>query len=399
MKYIVFIGLLIFAVACKNKVKPIAVKNGSFYTCSMHPQVMQETPGKCPICGMELIAVKKTAGQLNGIVSLSDQQVQLGNIITDTIGKSSLGDKTVLTATLAVDETKSVTINGRIAGRIEKLYFKSIGDYIHHGDRLYDLYSETLNNAKQEYLLALEKQKKLDNSIIDFKQVIESSRNRLLLWGMSESQIAELTKTKNNSSVTTFYSSEDGYISNLESHEGDFLTEGTIIFRLANLSSLWAEAQVYTTQLSEIDRKGAATVRIPDLSKEIKGRIEFVNPEINPATRINLIRVAIPNSDGLLKPGMPAYVELKNRQTNYLTLPIGAVIRNEKGSVVWLTVGHNTYKSVIVQTGLEDGDMVEISSGLKPGDIVVTNGAYLLNSEYIFKHGADPMAGHDMGKM
>jgi Cu(I)/Ag(I) efflux system membrane fusion protein len=322
--------------------------------------------------------------------------VQLGNISADTIGNNLLGDKTVLTATLAVDETKSITINGRIAGRIDKLYFKSPGDFIHKGDRLYDVYSEALNNAKQEYLLALEKQKVLDNSIIDFKQVVESSRNKLLLWGMSETQIRELGTNKTNTPLTTFYSPADGYISELQSHEGDYISEGTTIFRLSNLSNLWAEAQVYSSQLSQIDHHATALVRIPDLSKEIKGQIDFVSPEINPATRINLIRVSIQNSNGQLKPGMPAYVELRNRQNNALTLPAGSVIRTGKGSIVWLMIGHNIYKSVMVETGLEDGDMVEIKSGLKTGDIVVTQGAYLLNSEYIFKHGADPMAGMDI---
>lgn len=393
------VGLILFTVACKNKVESVAEKNDSFYTCSMHPQIMQETQGKCPICGMQLIAVKKGAVQMDGIVSLSDQQVQLGNIMTDTIGKILVGNKTILTATLSIDETKSVAINGRIAGRIDKLYFKSVGGYIHRGDRLYGLYSETLNNSKQEYLLALEKQMALDNSIIDFKQIVESSRNKLVLWGMNESQISDLAKTKMNNPITTFYSPSDGYITDIQKHEGDYISEGTVIFRLANLSVLWAEAQVYTSQLSDIDHKASAIVRIPDLSKDIRGKIEFVSPEINPATRINLIRVAVPNTNGQLKPGMPAYVELKNRQTNALTLPAGSIIRNEKGSTVWVMVGHNTYKNVMVQTGLGDGDLVEISSGLKAGDVVVTNGAYLLNSEYIFKHGSDPMAGMDMSKM
>jgi Cu(I)/Ag(I) efflux system membrane fusion protein len=357
----------------------------------MHPQVMQETPGKCPICGMVLIAVKKGAIQMEGIVSLSNQQVQLGNIVTDTVGINSLGNKSILTATLAVDETRSVTVNSRIAGRIDKLYFKAMGDYIHKGDRLYDLYSETLNNAKQEYLLALTKQKTLDNSIIDFKQVVESSKNKLLLWGMSESQIDDLGKTKTNSVVTTFYSPSDGYVTDLKSHEGDYISEGTIIFRLANLSNLWAEAQVYASQLSEIDHKATVMVRIPELSKEIMGHIDFVSPEINPATRLNLIRVSVPNSNGQLKPGMLAYVELKNRQSNSITLPGRSIIRNEKGSFVWLMIGRNSYKTVMVETGLEDADLIEIRSGLKAGDIVVTNGAYLLNSEYIFKHWADPI--------
>jgi Cu(I)/Ag(I) efflux system membrane fusion protein len=158
---------------------------------------------------------------------------------------------------------------------------------------------------------------------------------------------------------------------------------------------LWAEAQVYTSRLPEFDPKGFATVRLPELGKEVNGTIQLVNPEINHDTRINLVRVAIPNANNQLKPGMPAYVVLKNRQRNSLTLPIDAVIRNEKMSTVWLQVDKNTFKSVMVQTGLETGDRIEIRSGLKEGDVVVTTGVYLLNSEYIFKKGASP-SGHDM---
>jgi Cu(I)/Ag(I) efflux system membrane fusion protein len=397
MKIFIALSLLILLFACKGKVKEIAQTSGTYYTCSMHPQVMKETPGKCPICGMELIHVKKGSGQHQDAVVLSDQQVQLGNIQVDTVRKSAIGDKTVLTATLNVDEIKSATVNARVAGRIEKLYFKSTGAYLRKGDRLYDLYSEELNNAKQEYLLALEKQKVLDNSIIDFKQLIESARNKLLLWGMSEAGINELSKSKVSSSITTFYSPANGYITTLESHEGDYVASGAPILRLADLSSLWAEAQVYASRLSAIDPDSKATVQFPDLpGKEINGRLEFVNPEINPDTRINLIRIAIPNPGGLLKPGMPAYVVLRNNQSHSLTLPTAAVIRNANYNLVWLQTGHNTYKSVMVETGHEDGDRVEIRSGLKPGDIVVTGGAYLVNSEYIFKHGADPMAGMKM---
>lgn len=399
MKYLLSIAILLFLFSCKGKKKVVSQAPDVFYTCSMHPQVMEPKPGKCPICHMDLIPVEKKKATDADAIMLSEQQIQLGNIQVDTIGKGTIGNETVLTATLSIDETKSTTVSARISGRIEKLYFKQEGDYIQKGAKLYDLYSEELNNAKQEYLLALEKQRVLDNSIIDLKQLVQSARTKLLLWGMSEAQISELERAKKVSILTSFYSSASGYVTALESHEGDYVMEGGTIVRLANLSSLWAEAQVYTSQLPEFDPKGTAMVRLPDLGKELKGNIQFVNPEINPETRINLVRVTIPNKANQLKPGMPAYVVLKNRQVNSLTLPIDAVIRNEKMSTVWIQVDKNTFKSVMVQTGLESGDRIEIVSGLKEGDVVVTNGAYLLNSEYIFKKGANPMAGHDMSNM
>ena len=168
------------------------------------------------------------------------------------------------------------------------------------------------------------------------------------------------------------------------------MAEGGTILRLSDFSQLWAEAQVYTSQLSGIDVKGKARVRIPELGKEIDGKIELVNPEINPDTRINLVRVGISNKNGAFKPGMAAWVTIQNRENKALTLPAEAIIRNEKNSIVWLQTGKNTYKPVIVETGKEDFDRVEILNGLKEGDIVVTSGAYLLNSEYIFKKGTAP---------
>jgi len=372
---------------------------GTRYVCPMHPEITSDKPGNCPICGMKLIPVEKKKGTAADAIMLSDQQIQLGNIEVDTVGKRNIGDETTLTATLNVDETKTETVSARVSGRIDKLYFKNQGDYVPKGVRLYDLYSEELNNARQEYILALEKQATLDNSIIDSKQLVQGAKNKLLLWGMSESQINELARTKKASILTSFYSTASGYITTLESHEGDYVPEGGTIVRLANLSSLWAEAQVYASQLSEIDRNSIATIQLPDIEKEVKGRIQFVNPEINPDTRINLIRVAIPNPGNQLKPGMQAYVVLKNRQRNSLTLPIDAVIRGEKMNMVWIEIDKNTFKSIMVETGLEDDDRIEIKRGLKEGDVVVTTGAYLLNSEYIFKKGANPMGGMDMGNM
>lgn len=399
MRYFISITILFFLLSCKGKKQTVAENPDVFYTCSMHPQVMQDRPGKCPICGMDLIKVEKGKGANADAIMLSDQQIQLGNIQVDTVGKAIIGDETILTATLNIDETKSATVSARVSGRIDRLYFKNQGDYISKGQRLYDLYSEELNNAKQEYILALEKQSTLDNSIIDFKQLVQSAKNKLLLWGMSEAQVNELATTKKPSTLTSFYSPESGYITTLEGHEGDYVPQGGTILRVANLSSLWAEAQVYTSQLSGIDRGGAALVRLPDLGKEINGKVEFVNPEINPDTRINLVRIAVPNPGNQLKPGMSAYVVLKNRQRNTLSLPLDAVIRGEKMNLVWIEIDKNTFESVMVETGLESGDRIEIRSGLKEGDVVVITGAYLINSEFIFKRGADPMAGHEMSNM
>lgn len=401
MRYALIIATaFLFLTSCKNK-KGSTKDSDTYYTCSMDPQVIAYKPGKCPICHMELTQVRKTNGDKKDEIQLSDQQIQLGNILTDTIRTGIIGDQLVLTATLNFDQMKSSSVSSRIMGRIEKLYFKNLGDYVKIGSPLYDLYSEELNNAKQEYLLVLDKKKTFaSETVIDFAQLLQSAKNKLLLWGMTEAQVQELEKNGKAAPLTTFYSTAAGYITRLDIREGDYVMEGGAIIKLADLSSLWAEAQVYTSQLTDVDRSSIATVQLPDFDgKEIKGRIEFVNPEINPDTRINLIRVSIPNSGNLLKPGMPAYVLLKSPQRSSLSLPIDAVIRDGKGATVWIQTADNTFKSVMVQTGLESDDKIEIKSGLTIGDIVVIRGTYLLNSEFIFKKGSNPMSGHDMKNM
>jgi Cu(I)/Ag(I) efflux system membrane fusion protein len=399
-KYIIIIISALFVLAsCKSK-KATLVNKDEYYTCSMHPQIMQDKPGTCPICHMDLIVVKKTNTAADEIM-LNDEQIRLGNIQTDTIRNGMIGDKVILTATLNTDESRVNSINARIMGRIDRLYFKNMGDFVSKGAHLYDLYSEELNNAKQEYIAALEKQQTLDNSIIDFNRLLQSAKQKLLLWGMSEAQVNELAKTKKASPLTSFYSNESGFITELPVMEGQYVSEGSTIVKLADLSSLWAEAQVYTSQLSAIDLKGIATVQFPDIpGKEWKGKIEFANPEIVSDSRLNLIRVSIPNPNGLLKPGMPAYVSIKSKELNTLTLPSDAVLRDGKMNVVWVQSGKNRYKMKMVQTGLESGDRLEIKSGLQNGDVVVTRGAYLLNSEFVFKKGGNTMAGMegmDMG--
>jgi membrane fusion protein, copper/silver efflux system len=401
MRILLFIlGILIFA-SCKSRRIAAPQNPDIYYTCSMDPQVIEYKPGKCPICHMKLTAVKKSNGDNKDEILLSGQQIQLGNIQTDTIRIESLGDQVVLTGTLTFDQVKQTSVSSRIMGRIEKLYYKNIGDYVKRGAPLYNLYSEELNNAKQEYLLALEHQKTFETeTAIDFDQLIRSAKNKLLLWGMNETQIQELADNKKATPVTTFFSTADGYITQLDIREGDYVMEGGTIVELVDLSTLWVEAQVYTSQLAEINNNSIATVQLPGFEgKEIKGKIEFVNPEINPDTRINLIRVLIPNPGNRLKPGMPAYVLLRSPQIKTLTLPIDAVIRDGKGATIWIRTGAHSFKNKMVTVGLESDDMIEIKSGLNAGDVVVITGAYLLQSEYIFKKGTNPMSGHDMNNM
>src|SRR5665213_2212122 len=402
---LLFAFSVLLSSSCKEKMKiEIAiVQKNVYYTCSMHSQIHEDHPGNCPVCGMKLIAVSKTSkmkdDKMNMQIHLNAEQIRLGNIQADTIGKGTFGNKLVLTGTLNFNEDKLSSVSARVEGRIDKLYFKNIGDYIKKGDKLYELYSEQLNNAKQEYVTALEQANSIGNSLINYAALVESAKAKLHLWGMTDAQIKELAQSKQVSTHTTFYSTESGYITALNVKEGDYVMEGGTVVQLANLSTLWAEAQVYTTQMPLIQKGEKKMVQVPGTNEIINGTIDFINPEINPDTRINLVRVTVPNKNNMLHPGMPVYVSINNKQRKSLTLPSNAVLRDSKGATVWIQIKPGVYEMRMVKTGIEENNLIEISSGLMQGEVVVTSGAYLLNSEYIFEHGSNSMAGMDMGGM
>jgi membrane fusion protein, copper/silver efflux system len=384
----------IFLASCSGK--KVAKDSDVFYTCSMDPQVVSDKPGNCPICGMPLTAVKKSSVANADDIELSDQQIQLGNIRTDTIAKSNIGNTIELTGTLNINAAQTASVNARVMGRIERLYVKTTGNYIAKGAPVFEIYSEELNNAKQEYISALQRRSLFDEqSVIDFDQLIKSARNKLRLWGMTESQIKALETQKQAPLTTTYYSTESGYVTSVDVTEGGYVMEGGTVLQLSNLSTLWAEAQVYTSQMYRIPQGALATVEVPGVAEPIRGKFEFANPEVPTETRINLLRVVVPNSGNKLRPGMSAIVRVQTASRNSLTLPTDAIIREANAAIVWVQTGKNKFKSRMVTTGLESDGLTEIQSGLTPGDIVVVSGTYLLHSEYTFKRGSDPMAGHN----
>lgn len=396
-KFFFILAVYILTAGCKSKTVKTEADPDTYYTCSMDPQVKENAPGKCPICKMELTKVTKGNHPDAHEIRLSEQQVQLGNIQLDTLQSGASGDQMILTATVNFDRNKETVVSARIRGRIDKLYYKNTGDYVQKGDLLFDLYSEELNNAQQEYLLANEKQKTLGNALVDFKQIVAAAKNKLLLWGMTEKQIDNLLKKGKASPLTSFYSPVSGSITSLILKEGEYVAEGGTVLTLADLSTVWVEAQVFASQLALLDQAGNVSVEFPDApGKQVSGKIEFVNPEINPDTRINLVRITAPNYSGQLKPGMPAYVFIKNGQHSSVSLPIDAVLRDAKGAMVWVQKAKNTFAYKMVTVGAENNGRIEIISGLQKNDAVVVSGAYLLNSEYIFKNGNSPMAGMKM---
>ena len=385
--------LLLFSCGKKEEKE----ENNVFYTCSMDPQVMEKKPGKCPICHMELTKIIVDPQMKGATLKLSKGQLQLGNIKTDTVRISSISNDKTLSAIVAINQNKSSSITSWIAGRIEKLYFKSIGETIISGQPLYEIYSEQLIVTQKDYLIALQQQKTSNNGLVNYRQLVEDSKQKLFLWGMNEKQINDLGKSKEVKNAMTILSKYSGIISEIMMQEGDYVMEGSTVFKLNDLSSVWVEAQLYPSEVTSLSEMKEAEVTFSSLlDKKIKGEINFINPELLSNSKINIARMEIPNSSLIFKPGMQAYISLHSNQKRAVSIPLTAILQDEKGATIWVQTGKNSFEPRMVDVGVENRDYIEILSGLKEGEIIVISGAYLLQSEYIFKKGADPMAGMQM---
>jgi len=402
------VGLLTLAVlfaalftACKQKSKPTTATaiSKAYYTCSMHPQIHEDHPGDCPICGMKLFKVETTGGMDMSAnkINLTATQIQLADIQTDTVRNENTGSEKTLTGTVTTDDTRSEELSARLAGRIQQLFIRTTGEKIAIGQPVYSLYSEDLQEAEKEYLLAKQQQKLLHNPDVDYKQLIGAAENKLQLWGLSPAQINNIATSGKVSATTTILSKVSGTVSEIAVHEGDYVTEGMSILKTQGLNNLWVEAQLYASEINSYKENDRVSVSFPDLGGQaINGKIEFINPELSDASKVNLIRISIPNPQGLIKPGMLGYIAIGIGNNQALAIPASAILTDGKGSLVWVKNSDGSFSSRMINPGNGNQNYVSVLSGLNAGDIVVTNGAYLLNSEAIFKNGGDNMAGMKM---
>jgi Cu(I)/Ag(I) efflux system membrane fusion protein len=401
VKKIGFISLLFLVfVACKNQKEGEKEEHqheeGTYYTCSMDPQVKEDKPGKCPICHMELVQLKKDDSGANEI-TLSDQQIKLGNISTKLIGESQSSLDADYIGVLSVNQESLKTISARGMGRLEKLYFKTEGDYVNKNQPLYQLYSEDIAIAKQDYYTAFKQMEMPGDFGKNAKNLLAAAKQKLLFFGLSNGQIEAIKKTADISPFTTFYSLESGTISEIMAAEGSYVMEGSPLLKLTNLNSLWLEAQVNVGYAKSLKVGQNAQVSFADFPNKIENsKISFINPEINPDTRLLLVRMVVSNPNLVLKPGMQARIRLNQAKVKGLFIPIDAVMREEKANYIWLEKKKGVYENVMVELGVENNGMIEITSEIDSSKKVVITGAYAIDSEYKFRKGSDPMAGHNM---
>ncbi len=400
LSFMIVIAVLFTACTQKPKATVAKTANKAYYTCSMHPQIHEDHPGNCPICGMKLIKVEMTGNNIDmtaNKIRLTAAQIQLAGIQTDTIREENTGSEKTLTGTVTTNDNRSEELSARLAGRIQQLFIRTTGEKIAIGQPVYSIYSEDLQEAEKEYLLAKQQQKVLHNPDVDYQQLISAAENKLQLWGLSPAQIRNIAASGKVSATTTILSKISGTVSEIAVHEGDYVTEGMSILKTQALDNLWIEAQLYASEINSYKENDRVSVSFPDLGGQVtNGKIEFINPELSNASKVNLIRINIPNPQDLIRPGMLAYISIGHGSSHALAVPVSAILTDGKGSLVWVKNSDGSFSSRMVKPGSGNQNYVPVLSGLNAGDIVVTNGAYLLNSEAIFKNGGDNMAGMNM---
>lgn len=391
-------------------------EHAEVYYCPMHPTVQSDKPGSCPICGMAL--VKRTAapqqdaarqlqqegfaGDEIAAISLSPEQRVTANVRTTTVRMETASADLLTTGRITIDERRVAQITAYSGGRIERLDVNFTGDMIRRGQVVAAIYSPELYSSQQEYLLALRNRARMREAGFDgargaSEDLVESGRRRLLLMGMTERQIAQLEAGGQPLYTTAVVSPVSGVVIRKLVVPQQYVTTGQPLFDVADLSHVWVDANVYEQQLSQVHQGQRVQITSPAFAGQtLEGTVEFIQPTIAGEARTASVRIDLPNPSQLLKPDMYVTVRLIGGAVGeHIMVPAGAVIDRGQSRFVWVETTPGTYEPRKVSTGPRHGEQIVVTDGLRAGDVIVTEGGFLLDSEAQLRnitsgHGAHP---------
>ena len=355
--------------------KATAKKEPLYWVAPMDPNYKRDKPGKSPM-GMDLIPVYEEAGgdEEIGTVTISPDVVNNLGVRTAPVTRGQMDVSVNTVGYVQYDEDRLIHIHPRVEGWIEKLYVKASGDPVQQGAPLYALYSPTLVNAQEELLLAL----KRNNATL-----IEAANERLASLQVPKSEINRLKKSGKVSQTITITAPQSGVLDNLMAREGMFVKPGMEIMAIGQLEHIWVIGEVFERQASLVQVGDPVHMQLNYLpGREWQGQVDYVYPSLNTTTRTAQVRVHFHNPDGYLKPGMFAQMRIEAApMDDTLLIPREALIRTGSQSRVVLAKGEGRFKSVAVQVGHITDVQAEITSGLNPGDRIVTSAQFLIDSE------------------
>ena len=376
------------------------------WTCAMHPFIIKDKPGTCPICAMELIKKidgaadggvqtpeQKQQADMLGHVSLSPTQRVMANVATVAAKPAALNKEINAVGIVQYDQSRQAKVTAWIAGRIDKLNVTAVGAYVSKDKPVAEVYSPDLLATQQEYLLAVKSREQLKNSPIpsisqNGDGLVASSKQRLMLFGVKESQIAELEKAGKPNIRLPIYTPQSGIVIEKMVQQGQYVNTGDPLFNIADLSTVWVELEVYENEFPNIHIGQQVEIRSQSFpGKPFTGRIAFIYPFLDPKTRTVKARVEMPNPGMKLKPDMFVNAIIKVPLGSAIVVPVTAVIDTGQRQVVWVETSTGMFEPRDVQVGQTSNDKIQILSGLKTGDKVAVSGGYLIDSESQLKGG------------
>lgn len=361
-----------------------------YWTCSMHPQIKQPKPGKCPLCAMDLIPVSKTdpdAEEGPREITLSERAMKLAEIAVAPVQRISAATEIRMVGKIAYDETRLTYISAWVPGRIDRLFVNFTGTEVKKGDPMVLMYSPELVSAQEEYLIALKS---------GSQRLVEASKKKLLLFGIRERQIEETAKEGKAKTSLTIYAPMSGVVIQKHGLEGMYVDTGTQIYALADLSKVWVMLDAYESDLMWLKKNQKVTFETEAYPGRVfEGTIVFIDPFLNPKTRTVKVRVNVPNPEGRLKPEMFVRAvikanaegkaqkasEVKSSEAD-LAIPATAPLITGKRAVVYIEVPgkKGTFEGREVVLGPRSGDFYIVREGLREGDRVVVNGTFKIDS-------------------
>ena len=436
------------------------VSADTYWTCPMHPEIRLARQGDCPICGMSL--VEKPAGgadERGNVVAVTPRQIQLTGVTSQPLARLNLARTINAYGTIDYDETHLAVVSAWVGGRIDKLFVDFTGVTVDKGHPLVSLYSPDLIAAAEEHALAvrsLESARQSGNPevIRPAQDLVSASRQRLLRWGLSEAQVDEIAQGKDVGDHITLYAPQGGTVIERMAYEGMYVQQGDVLFRVADLSTVWLTAEVYEDDIpflyehragdyylcpmhpevtsrrtGSCPKCGMELIRTnDDVEVEInarafpgetfRGKVAFTDPVLNPQTRTVRVRVNIANRDSRLKPNMYARASIKLPLGEMLAVPENAVLQSGSRTLVLVEEGEGRFRPQPVRLGRmwldavtppdASNDLVfksatsryhEVLDGLSAGDRVVTSGNFLVGSESQLQGALAKMLGEEVHEL
>ena len=352
-----------------------------YYTCPMHPTVVQDEEGDCPICGMDLVLEKGDKSEnkkTTGSITIDPTVVQNMGVRVKHVSYRDISHTIRTIGKVEIADDKSYSVNLRFSGWIEKIFADKVGQEIRRGEKLFEIYSPELISAQEEYLLAVNTYGK-DNNIA------KAAQKRLRLWNIPQKHLDKIISENNAQQNVILISPFSGHILHKNIKEGSKVKAGADLYHIGNLDKIWIIADLYEFDSISVKSGQQVTLEFTNLPGKIQtSHISFIYPTLNPKTRTQKIRIELKNPDLTMKPGMFATVRIESeRAKNVLTVPTEAIINTGERKIVFISRGNGKFEPREIQTGLADDSNYysEVISGLEENEIVVVSGQFLMDSE------------------